>query len=255
MRCHTHARVRTWRSIATRACLAAFAGCDCGDGDQPRRHEPATDTATQPASPARGQRRAAPRGCCASAASTRPPTSPPRAATAPLRGRARGHDPRGEWRARARRRRSSTSAAASPPAARAGLLRWPSRRDYASSRRFYVYYTDRRLHPDRPVPPLGGEPEPRRPGCAAGDPRSAPPLQPQRRPAAVRPGRLLYAGLRRRRRGRRPGHNGQNLSACSASSSGSPRGRAAATRSRATTRSRNRAGARPEIYAYGLRNP
>ncbi len=101
-----------------------------------------------------------------------------------------------------------------------GLLSMAFAPDYARSGRFYVYYTDSdgyiRIDQFRRA---AGRPEPRRPRLApAGDARAAPALQPQGRPAAVRPRREALRGLRGRRRGRRPGPERRRTSAPSSAS-------------------------------------
>ena len=141
-----------------------------------------------------------------------------------------------------------------------GLLGLAFAPDYASTRRFYVYYTDRaRVRADRRVP--RGEPRARRRRQFA---RAADParhrVQPQRRHARLRPRRLLYAGLGDGGGGgdqHGPRGNGQNL--------GTLLGKILRIDPRAVRRRPytipasnpfvGRAGARGEIYAYGLRNP
>ena len=113
------------------------------------------------------------------------------------------------------------------------------------------------LHPDRPVPRVGRRPQPRRPGLAPlGHPRGSPPLQPQGRPA---PGRrrtgTLFAGFGDGGSGGDPDENAQNLSRMLGKMiriRPKPNGGYSIP---ADNPFRGRSGARPEIYAYGLRNP
>ena len=68
-----------------------------------------------------------------------------RAAAATCRGcssSSAGHDPAGQGRRADRRRRSWTSATSCSPSGEQGLLSMAFAPDYATSKRFYVYYTD-----------------------------------------------------------------------------------------------------------------
>ena len=122
-----------------------------------------------------------------------------------------------------------------------GLLSVAFDPGYARNRRFYVYYVNqRRQHRGRRLPaqaraPPGADARSRRQGDRG---RATRRLEPQRRPAPVRPRRLLYLGTGDGGSGRRPGRQRPEPErACSASCCGSTRARAAATRPRARTRS------------------
>ena len=81
-------------------------------------------------------------------------------------------------------------------------------------------------------------------------------LQPQGRPASVRPRREALRGLRRRRRGRRPGSQRAGPERASSAKLIRIAPRAGGGYNVPTDNPfRGRSGARPEIYAYGLRNP
>ena len=114
-----------------------------------------------------------------------------------------------------------------------------------------------RLHPNRPVPPVGATPTaptpvPRR----LGDDRAPLPQQPQGWSAPVRPRRHALHRFRRRRIRRRPGRGTPRPARHPRQvDQDRPRAPAAATRSRPRNPSRAAPGARHEIYAYGLRNP
>ncbi len=138
-----------------------------------------------------------------------------------------------------------------------GLLSVAFPPDYASSGRFYVYYSDRSAD-ERLVEYRRSAHDP-----AARRPRERPPAaaprrplpQPQRGPAPLRAGRQPLSGQRRRRlRGRpppqRPGHLEPVRQAA-------PHRPAARRRAPLLDPPGNRfaPGAAPEVYAYGLRNP
>ena len=197
--------VRTLASIGSCAWLPSRAATAAMTTSPWPRSRPRTRPRSPPA---QAEPSAAPARAAAAARPLRPAHLHHRSARrlAPLRRRARGHDPRSQGRGACCGRRSSTSGPRHhrrrerPPvdgvrarlpdlAPLLGLLHGPAG-----------------LHPDRPVPRLGGQPEPRRPELAAvRAPGAAPPLQPQGRPAPGGPGRDAVRRLRGRRRGRRPG--------------------------------------------------
>ena len=141
-----------------------------------------------------------------------------------------------------------------------GLLSIAFAPDYESSglllRRLH---RPRRRLADRRVPALGGRPAARRPGDARARCCSSRPAvpQPQRRPARVRPRRQLYIGFGDGGSAGDPERNGQDL--------GTLLGKILRIDPRPgggrpyTVPADNpfvgRPGARPEIFAYGLRNP
>ena len=145
-----------------------------------------------------------------------------------------------------------------------GLLSLAFAPDYATSRRFYVYYTDagrqrvcvefRALRgPDRPT----AAPAARLVARACADRRG----QPQRRPCCMfgPDGAALHRHRRRRRRATTSTARAATRQNLNTPARQDPAHRPAArrggpTRSRPTTRSSAR-GARDEIWAYGLRNP
>ena len=112
--------------------------------------------------------------------------------------------------------------------------------DYASSGRFYVYYTDsdgdqrvveyQRASADRAD--AGSR--------AAGPPDGRPRVQPQRRAAAVRPGRPALHRHRRRRRRRRPARRARQRAEPRLAARQDPADRPAARRRARRTRSRAR---------------
>ena len=152
---------------------------------------------------------------------------------------------------------SSTSPAQVTGGGEQGLLSVAFAPDYERSGLLYVNYTDddRRLR-------AWSSTAARRTTGATADPDSARELlhiddfalQPQRRPAPVRPRRQALHRHGRRRRRRRPGaHGPEPRQPCSARCCGSTRPTAAGLPIPATTRSSTtRAGPRS---AYGLRNP
>ena len=142
-----------------------------------------------------------------------------------------------------------------------GLLSMAFAPDYASSGRFYVYFTDddgdqrvveyRRASADR---------------ADAGSARlvlddGRQRAQPQRRAAAVRPRRAPLHRHGRRRRRRRPPRRARQRAEPRLAARQDPADRPAARPAAAPTRCPRsnpfvgRSGARGEIYAYGLRNP
>ena len=131
--------------------------------------------------------------------------------------------------------------------------------DYARSRRYFVYYVDNGGRDrGRAVPPRGAaRPNRTQPGSrrlVIRIPHHA--LQPQGRPGGLRPRRPALPRARATAAvAATPTATPRTSAACSGRSSGSGRARTAATRSRGRTRSSGRAGARGEVFAYGLRNP
>ena len=142
-----------------------------------------------------------------------------------------------------------------------GLLSIAFAPDYAEQRPVLRLLHRRGRRPaDRRVP--ARERRPRRPGLGAAraaDGRLR--VQPQRRPAAVRPRRPAVRRHRRRRRRRRPARPAaatpRTSARCSARSCGSTRARAAGAPYQVPDDNPfvGRSGARGEIYTYGLRNP
>ena len=142
-----------------------------------------------------------------------------------------------------------------------GLLSIAFPPDYASSGRFYVYFTDKsqdeRVVEFKRASATRADPGSERARAADGRPGG----QPQRRPAAVRPRQAhVHRHRRRRRRGRparRRAATRRTSARRSARSCGSTRTQSGGKAY--TVPSDNpfvdRAGARPEIYSYGLRNP
>ena len=145
-----------------------------------------------------------------------------------------------------------------------GLLSMAFAPDYGASGRFYVYYTSNAVagHAlgDLVIAEytVSADPDvanPIRTDCAL-DPTPA--RQPQRRPAAIRAGRLPLHRDRRRRRCWRPGPRGQSLghAARQAPADRPARlGRRAVHNARRQSIRRARAVRAREIWAYGLRNP
>jgi glucose/arabinose dehydrogenase len=248
--------VRTWASIAA-VCLAAFAGCDSGDDDQTVATQPVTDTGSQAATA---------------------PAEP--AARRPVRLLLLGRfdqptyiaSPRGDSRrfvverdgtirvVKGRRvvgtpflditSRVNTSG-------EGGLLSMAFARDYRTSRRFFIYYTDRQgflqidqfrasaSNPDR------ADPDSRRSVIRVPHHRA----NHKGGQLQVGPDGMLYAGFGDGGAGGDPDENAQNL--------GRMLGKIIRIRPRAnggysipaSNPFRNRSGALPELYAYGLRNP
>ena len=218
------------------------------------------------AAPARPPRRPAPRaasGCARSATSTSPVyvTAPPgdraRQFVVEQGGRVHGRSATAASSAR----RSSTSRGQVTAGGEQGLLSIAFAPDYADSGLFYVYFTDE-AGDQRIV-------EYRRRDADRADPGSARLVLRMADDESNHngglllfgPDDLLYVGTGRRRRRRRPARQPRatrrTSARCSARSCGSTRARAAAapTRSRQSNPFVGRAGARGEIYAYGLRNP
>ena len=104
-----------------------------------------------------------------------------------LRRRAGRHDPDRQGRQEAGAAVPEHREPHQQPAASAACCRWRSRPDYATSGRFYVYYTaNERRHPHRRVPPH--ERQPREPGLGAAG------CCPSAHPAANHNGGLLLFG-------------------------------------------------------------
>ena len=139
-----------------------------------------------------------------------------------------------------------------------GLLSMAFAPDYATSGRFYVYYTDPGRPARRRVRRASERPGGR--GLGAAVLRSTTRAQPQRRPAALRPRRPALRRPRRRRRRRRPARGARQRAGPRDAARQDPAHRPAPGRRPAVPRPvRNpfvgRQGARGEIYSYGLRNP
>ena len=205
----------------------------------------------------RRPRRSARCGCCGSAASTSRPTSRLRAATgagSSSSGRARSGSSRADACSGSR---SSTSPIGSRAAARAACCRWRSRATTASSRRFYVYYTDQQgfLQIDQfraaAGAPNRADPESRRSVIRVPHPRG------NHKGGQLQVGAdgMLYAGFGDGGGGGDPDENAQNLSRILGKMIRiDPRANGGYSIP-ADNPFRGRSGARPEIYAYGLRNP
>ena len=248
-------RVRIWASIAV-ACLAAFAGCDCGDDGQTVATQPDRNTGAQTA-PA------------AEPAARRPVRllllgrfDQPTYITAP-RGDSRRFVVEREGRIRVVKGRRVLGTPFLDIRSRvttggeSGLLSMAFARDSRSSRRFWVYYTDQQgfiqidqfrasaNNPDR------ADPGSRRSVIRVPHHR----FNHKGGQLQVGPDGMLYAGFGDGGGGGDPDENAQNL--------GRMLGKMIRIDPRpdggysipASNPFRNRAGAWPAIYAYGLRNP
>jgi glucose/arabinose dehydrogenase len=247
--------VRTWASIAI-ACLAAFAGCDSGDDDQTVATKPVTDTGTRTASQAEPTAR-------------RPVRllrlgrfDQPTYITAP-RGDSRRFVVEREGRIRVLKGGRVLGTPFLDISSRvttggeSGLLSMAFARDYRTSHRFWVYYTDQEgfIQIDQ-FRASAGNPDRADPGS-----RRSVLRVPHHRfnhkggQLQVGPDGMLYAGFGDGGSGGDPDENAQNL------------GRMLGKMIRIDPKPgggysippdnpfRNRSGALPEIYAYGLRNP
>ena len=138
-----------------------------------------------------------------------------------------------------------------------GLLSMAFAPDYQRSGKFYVDYTnkdgDTRVVAYERSKGDGMRADPRSARGPASDPGSLP--QPQRWARHVRPGPKPLHRARRRRLRQRPGPDRPGPRHAARQAAADRPRRQAVTRSRATTRSPTAPGARPEILAYGLRNP
>jgi glucose/arabinose dehydrogenase len=246
--------MRTWASIAV-ACLAAFTGCESDDSDKPVATKPASDTAASDAA--------------AEPAATRPVRllllgrfNAPTYIASP-RGDSRRFVVEREGRIRVLKGRRVLRTPFLDISSRvttggeSGLLSMAFARDYRTSRRFYVYYTDQQgfIQIDQFRASAGN------PNRAAPDSRRSVLRVPHHRfnhkggQLQVGPDGMLYAGFGDGGAGGDPDENAQNL--------GRMLGKMIRIRPRAdggysipaNNPFRNRAGALPEIYAYGLRNP
>jgi glucose/arabinose dehydrogenase len=247
--------VRAWASIAV-FCLAAFAGCDSGNEEKTVATEPATETSTQTTAPAEP-------------AARRPVRllrlgrfDQPTYITAP-RGDRRRFVVEREGRIRVLKGGRVLGTPFLDISSRvttggeSGLLSMAFARDYRTSRRFWVYYTDRQgfIQIDQ-FRASAGNPNRADPGS-----RRSVIRVPHHRfnhkggQLQVGPDGMLYAGFGDGGAGGDPDENAQNL------------GRMLGKMIRIDPRPeggyqvppdnpfRNRSGALPEIYAYGLRNP
>jgi len=250
------ARVRAWASIAA-VCLAAFAGCDSGDDGRTVATQPATATSAQPAESG------------AEPAARRPVRllllgrfDQPTYITAP-RGDSRRFvvEREGTIRVVKGRRVLGTPfldiRSRVTTGGESGLLSMAFARDYRTSHRFWVYYTDQQGfiqidqfrassgNPDR------ADPNSRRSVIRVPHHR----FNHKGGQLQVGPDGMLYAGFGDGGAGGDPDENAQNL------------GRMLGKLIRIDPRPnggysippdnpfRGRSGALPEIYAYGVRNP
>jgi glucose/arabinose dehydrogenase len=247
--------VRALASIGV-VCLAAFAGCDSGDGDRTVATQPATEASTGTAAPAEPTAR-------------RPVRllrlgrfDQPTYITAP-RGDSRRFVVEREGRIRVLKGGRVLGTPFLDISSRvttggeSGLLSMAFARDYRTSHRFWVYYTDRQgfIQIDQ-FRASGGNPDSADPGS-----RQSVLRVPHHRSnhkggqLQVGPDGMLYAGFGDGGAGGDPDENAQNL------------GRMLGKMIRIDPKPdggyqvppdnpfRNRSGALPEIYAYGLRNP
>ena len=237
-------------------CLAAFVGCESWDDDQPVATQPATDTSTQ--------------------ATTGPEPSARRPVRLLLLGRFDQPTyitaPRGDSRRFVVEREGTIRVVKgrqvlSTPfldiqsrvttGGESGLLSMAFARDYGNSRRFWVYYTDQQGfiqidqfrasagNPDR------ADPESRRSVLRVPHHR----FNHKGGQLQVGPDGMLYAGFGDGGAGGDPDENAQNLGRMLGKMiriDPNPNGGYSIPRSNPF---RNRSGALPEIYAYGLRNP
>ena len=156
-------------------------------------------------------------------------------------------------------RSRSCSCPASSRTARAACSRSRSLRTTRPPGSFYTYSSSADLHIEiaeyrrSAADPGRADPASRR--RAAAHPASRPD-EPLGRPAAVRPRRLPLRGDGGRRRRQRPGRERREpRQPARQAAPHRPAGRSALRDRRPATRSSASAGARPEIWAFGLRNP
>ena len=246
--------VRTLASIGL-VCLAALAGCDSGDKGKTVATEPVTDTSSQAAPPAEP---AARRVRLLRLGRFDQPTY----ITAPS-GDSRRFVVEREGRSRVLRGRRVLGTPFLDLSSRvttggeSGLLSMAFARDFRTSRRFWVYYTDQQgfIQIDQ------FRASATNPNRAAPDSRRSVLRVPHHRfnhkggQLQVGPDGMLYAGFGDGGAGGDPDENAQNL--------GRMLGKMIRIRPGANggysippdNPFRNRSGALPEIYAYGLRNP
>jgi glucose/arabinose dehydrogenase len=246
------AAVRTWASIGV-VCLTAFAGCNSGDDGKTVATKPVTDTRTQQAEPAaRRPVRLLLLGRFNEPTYITSPRGDSRRFVVEREGRIRvvkGHRVLG--------RPFLDISSRVTTGGESGLLSMAFARDYASSRRFWVYYTDQQgfIQIDQFRASASN-----RDRADPGSRRSVLRVPHHRfnhkgGQLQVGPDGMLYAGFGDGGGGGDPDENAQNL------------GRMLAKMIRIDPRPdggysippdnpfRNRSGALPEIYAYGLRNP
>jgi glucose/arabinose dehydrogenase len=247
--------VRTLASIAV-VCLAAFAGCDSGDDDETVATKPVTDTAAKSAAPAEPTARRPVRLLLLGR------FDQPTYITSP-RGDSRRFvvEREGTIRVVKGRRVLGTPfldiSSRVTTGGESGLLSMAFARDYRTSHRFWVYYTDQQgfIQIDQ-FRASASDPDRADPGS-----RRSVIRVPHHRfnhkggQLQVGPDGMLYAGFGDGGAGGDPDENAQNL------------GRMLGKMIRIDPRPhggysippdnpfRNRSGALPEIYAYGLRNP
>jgi glucose/arabinose dehydrogenase len=247
--------VRTWASIAV-TCLAAFAGCESDDSEKTVATQPATTARTEPVSEAEPAGRRPVRLLLLGRFDQ--PTY-----IASPRGDSRRFVVEREGRIRVVKGRRVVGTPFLDIAGRvttggeSGLLSMAFARDYRTSRRFYVYYTDQQgfiqidqfrasaSNPDR------ADPGSRRPVLRVPHHR----FNHKGGQLQVGPDGMLYAGFGDGGAGGDPDENAQNLGRMLGKMiriDPRPNGGYSVPRSNPF---RGRSGALPEIYAYGLRNP
>ncbi len=249
------AAVRTWASIAV-ACLAAFSGCNGGDDERTVATEPATDSRTQPGTPAETSARRPVRllllGRFDQPTYIAAPRGDRRRFVVEREGRIRvvrrGH---------VLRRPFLDISGRVTTGGESGLLSMAFARDYSSSRRFWVYYTDNDgfIQIDQFRASAGN------PNRAAPGSRRSVLRVPHHRfnhkggQLQVGPDGMLYAGFGDGGAGGDPDENAQNLGRMLGKLiriDPKPNG---GYRIPPDNPVRNRSDALPEIYAYGVRNP
>jgi glucose/arabinose dehydrogenase len=247
--------VRTWSSIAI-VCLAAFAGCDSGDDEETVATKPVTDTGTQTAAQAEPTAR-------------RPVRllrlgrfDQPTYITAP-RGDSRRFVVEREGRIRVLKGGRVLGTPFLDISSRvttggeSGLLSMAFARDYRTSHRFWVYYTDRQgfIQIDQ-FRASAGNPDRADPGS-----RRSVLRVPHHRfnhkggQLQVGPDGMLYAAFGDGGSGGDPDENAQNLGRMLGKMIRIDPEPGGGYQVPPDNPFRNRSGALPEIYAYGLRNP
>jgi glucose/arabinose dehydrogenase len=247
--------MRTWASIAL-ACLAAFAGCESDDSEKTVATQPATATQTEQAADAEPAARRPVRLLLLGR------FNEPTYITAP-RGDSRRFVVEREGRIRVVRGGRVLGTPFLDIAGRvttggeSGLLSMAFARDYETSRRFYVYYTDQQgfIQIDQfrasASNPNRADPNSRRSVIRVPHHR----FNHKGGQLQVGPDGMLYAGFGDGGAGGDPDENAQNL--------GRMLGKMIRIKPKANggysipsnNLFRSRSGALPEIYAYGLRNP